>query len=115
MPISLQAKAGKKEIVLSLKTEDRGLAEKLATVKLAELYAKWNHVAQPADAQTFLGELSLYRPDNAALIREAAKAGYELHRKNLALKRHQMAEATQEDFAIYKAKRENRSHGTPRD
>ena len=103
----LQAKAGKKEILLSLKTEDRGLAEKLATVKLAELYAKWTPVAQPAAAEALLGALPTFRPDNAAMIREAARAGYELHSKNLSIKRHQMAGATQADFAKYKAKRED--------
>lgn len=107
VPTSLQAKAGKKEILLSLKTEDRGLAEKLATVKLAELYAEWNAVAKPAATEALLGELPIFRPDNAAMIREAAKAGYELHSKNLAVKRHQMAGANQEDFAKYKAKRED--------
>lgn len=107
MPTTLQANAGKKEIVLSLKTEDRGLAEKLATVKLAELYAKWHPVAQPAAAEALSEELPTIRPDSAAMIREAAKAGYELQSKNLATKRRQMAGATQEDFAKYKAKRKD--------
>ena len=108
VPTSLQAKAGKKEILLSLKTEDRGLAEKLATVKLAELYAKWTPVAQPAAAEALLGALPTFRPDNAAMIREASKAGFQLHSKNLDVKRHQLADATPEAFAEYKA-----CHGHP--
>jgi hypothetical protein len=94
VPTSLQAKVGKNEILISLKTEYRGSAEKLATVKLAELYAKWNLVAQSAASEAQLREIPTFRPDNAAMIREAAKEGYELHSKNLTIKRHEMAGAT---------------------
>jgi hypothetical protein len=39
LPASLQASVGKKETMVSLKTEDRGLAQKLIAIKLAEFYA----------------------------------------------------------------------------
>lgn len=105
VPTSLQAKAGKKEILVSLKTEDRGLADKRATIKLAELYAKFAPVTPPAAVDVHLSELPPYRPDNAAMMREAVKAAYDLHSRNLATKRHRMADATPEDFARYKAER----------
>ena len=105
IPTSLQALIGKKEILVSLKTEDRGLAEKFKAVKLAEFYAKWDPAVQPAAAEALSGKLPIIRPDNAAMIQEAALAGYEMHSKNLAVKRHQMADATQEDFVKYKTKR----------
>lgn len=90
-----------------MKTEDRGLADKLATIKLAELFAEWAPVARPAATEVHLSDLPPYRPDEAAKIREAVKAGYNLHSKNLAARRHRMAGASQEEYAEYKAQNAN--------
>ena len=96
---------GKKEVLRSLKTADPVLAEQRATKIRAELYAEWSPSTLPAAIEVDRGLPPSIRPDNTAMIREANKAGYELHFKNLAVRRHEMAHASREDFAKYKEKK----------
>ena len=105
IPTALQASLGKKEVLRSLKTADPVLAEQRATKIRAELYAEWSPSTLPAAIEVDRGLPPSIRPDNTAMIREANKAGYELHFKNLAVRRHEMAHASREDFAKYKEKK----------
>lgn len=105
IPTALQASVGKKEVLRSLKTADPILAEQRATKIRAELYAEWCPSMPPAAIEADRGSLPSIRPDNIAMIREANKAGYELHFKNLAVRRREMAHASREDFAKYKKKK----------